>query len=98
MHDNGLYGIGAARSDRINMAQMKKDKEMKRGDYQCKFYNNITCIKWYDNKPVMLLRSHLEKVASIATLQRRLKGSSTKIPVNCPNDLSYTTAKWLELT
>ena len=36
-HDNGLYNLGTARSDRINMPQMKKDKEVKRGDYQYKF-------------------------------------------------------------
>ena len=50
LHDNWLYGLGTARSDRINMAQMKKDKEIKPGDYQCKFYNHLSCIKWYNNK------------------------------------------------
>ena len=44
LHDNGLYGFGTARSNRINMPRMKKDKEMKWGDYQCKFYNHIACI------------------------------------------------------
>ena len=29
LHDNRLYGLGTAHSDRINMLQMKKDKEMK---------------------------------------------------------------------
>ena len=29
LYDNGLYGLGKARSDRINMLQMRKDKEMK---------------------------------------------------------------------
>ena len=66
---------------------------MKRGDYQCKFYNNIACIKWYDNKSVMLLGSHLEEVTSISTVQRRLKGSSSKIPVNCPNDIKLYNSK-----
>ena len=28
LHDNGLYGLGTARSNRINMVQIKKDKEM----------------------------------------------------------------------
>ena len=28
-NDNGLHGLGTNRSDRINMLQMKKDKEMK---------------------------------------------------------------------
>ena len=39
LHDNGQYALDTARSNRINMPQMKKDEEMKRGDYQCKFYN-----------------------------------------------------------
>ena len=76
LHNNGLYGLGTARSNRINMPQMKKDREMKRGDYLCKFYNHIVSIKWYDNKSVMLLGNHLEEIISILTVQRRLKGSS----------------------
>ena len=32
----------------------------------------------------MLLRSHLEEIISISTVQRRLKDCSSKIPVNCP--------------
>ena len=37
LHDNGLYGLGTARSERINMPQTKKEKEMKRRDCQYKF-------------------------------------------------------------
>ena len=32
LHDNGPYGLGTAHSNRINMQQMKKDKEVKQGD------------------------------------------------------------------
>ena len=71
LHDNELYGLGTGRSDRINMSQMKKDKEMKRGDYLYKFYSHIACIKWYDNKPGMELGSHLEEITSILTVQKR---------------------------
>ena len=67
---------------------MKKDKEKKRGDYQCKFYNHISCIKWYDNKSVMLLRSHLEEITSKSTMQRRLKG-----PVSCSNGIKLYNRK-----
>ena len=87
MHDNGLYVLSTAYSDKINIPQIKKGKEMKRGDYQCNFYKHIACIKWYDNKSVMLLGNHSEEITSILTVQRRLKGSSSKIPVNCPNDI-----------
>ena len=93
LYNNGLSGLGTARSDRINMPQIKKDKEMKRGDYQSKFYNHIACVKWYDKKYVMLLGSHLEEITSISTVQRRLKGSSSKIPVNCQNGIKLYNCK-----
>ena len=60
-----------------NIQQMKKDKGMKRGDYQ---YNYKACIKWYDNKSVMLLGSHLEEITSISIVQRRLMGSPCILP------------------
>ena len=93
LHDNGLYGLGTACFDGINMPQMKKDKEIKRGYYQCKFYNRIASIKQYENKSVMLLGSHLEEIISTMTMQRRLKGFSSKIPVNCPNGIKLYNCK-----
>ena len=73
LHNNGLYGLSTACCYRINMPQMKNDKKVKQGNYQCKFYNHIACIKWYDNKYVMLLESHSEEITSILTTQRRCK-------------------------
>ena len=73
-----------------NIRQMKKDKGMKRGEYQ---YNYKACIKWYDNKSVMLLGSHLEEITSISIVQRRLMGSPSKIPVNCPNGIKLYNSK-----
>ena len=72
---------------------MKKDKEMKQGDFQCKFCNHIACIKCYENKSIMLLGSHLEEIASMSTLGRRLKSSSSKIPVNFPNVVKLYNSK-----
>ena len=66
---------------------------MKREDYQFKFYNHITCIKWYDNKSAMLLGRHLKEITSISTVKRILKGSSSKIPVNYPNGIKFYNSK-----
>ena len=93
LHDSALYGLIIVCSNRINMPQIKKDEEMKRGDYQCKFYNHIACIKWYENKSVMLLGSHLEEITYIPTVQRRLKGSSSKIPVSCSDGINLYNSK-----
>ena len=66
---------------------------MQQRDYHYKFYNHIGCIKWCDNKIVMLLGSHLEEITSILTVQRKLKGSSSKIPVNCRNPIKLYKTK-----
>ena len=72
---------------------MKKDKEMKQGDFQCKFCNHIACIKCYENKSIMLLGSHLEEITPMSTLEKRLKGFSSKIPVNYPNGVKLYNSK-----
>ena len=41
----------------------------------------------------MLLGSHLEEITSILTVQRRLKGSLSKIPINCPNGIKLYNSK-----
>ena len=42
---------------------------------------------------MMLLGSHLEEITSILTMQRRLNGSSSKIPVNYPNGIKLYNSK-----
>ena len=46
----------------------------------------------------MLLESHLEEITSISILKRRLKGSSSKIPVNCWNGVKLYSSKmgWVD--
>ena len=41
----------------------------------------------------MLLGSHLEEITSILTVQRKLKVSSSKIPVNCRNPIKLYKTK-----
>ena len=42
---------------------------------------------------VMLIGSHLEEITCILTVKRRMKGSSSKIPVNCPNGIKLYNTK-----
>lgn len=74
------------------MPKMKIDKEMKRGDLDFKYFVlstlsifNILCCKWYDNKSVLLLASNIERMDMCSTIQRRMKGFSSKNPINCPS-------------
>ena len=49
------------------MPEMKKDKEMRKEDFQCKFYKSIAYIKFYDNKSVLIVGSDVEETTSIST-------------------------------
>ena len=66
---------------------------MKRGDYKYKFYKHIACMKWYGNKSVMLPGNNLEEITSTLTVQRRLKGSSSKIPLHYPHGIKLYNSK-----
>ena len=56
LHDHGLYGSDTAHSDRINMSQMKKDKQMNQvytfiqPGFQTRVGNNDNLLNATDNK------------------------------------------------
>ena len=54
VYKNGLYAIGAVRSNWKQIAQMKQHEQMKHGDIDFQYSNTALCCKWYDNKPVLL--------------------------------------------
>ena len=85
LFDKGLYGIGTARMDRKGMPKMKPDKQMKKGDHECQFTDKVTCCKWFDRRSVTMLFSNISGIQSTSTVQQRMKQSTTKIPVPCPN-------------
>ena len=47
--DTGIYCLGTVRNDRKNMAVMKKDKDMKRGEVDFQYANNVVAAKWFDS-------------------------------------------------
>ena len=65
------------------MPKMKIDKEMKRGDVDFKYSDNILYCRWYNNKAVLPLTGNIEGMDTCSTVQRRMKGSSSKTPINC---------------
>ena len=87
LFDRGIYCLGTVRSDRKYMAIMKKDKDMKRGGTDFQYSNNVVAVKWFDNRGVKIVGTCLEeynKVSTVTTVTRRVKGQKTKIPVPCP--------------
>ena len=63
---------------------MKKDKDMKRGDVDFQYTNNVVAVKWFDNRGVTVVGTCLEECDKISTVSRRVKGQSAKISVPCP--------------
>ena len=60
---------------------MKKDKNMKRGDVDFQYANNVVAVKWFDNRGVTMVGTCLEECDKISTVSRRVKGQSAKITV-----------------
>ena len=57
---------------------------MKRGDCEFNCSDNAMASKWIDNRLVLLLPSALERMNDILSVQRKEKGSKTKLLVPCP--------------
>ena len=64
---------------------MKKDKDMKRGDIDFQYANNVVAVKLFDNRGVTMARICLEECNNkVSTVTRGVKGQSVKISVPCP--------------
>ena len=80
----GIYATGTVKANRKHMPAMKLDKEMKRGDHDWSSANNLTAIKWMDNKSVILLSNYFDP-RETQQIDRRVKGSKDKVKVTCPS-------------
>ena len=84
LFDREIYCLGRVQSDRKNMAITKKDRDMKRGDIDFQYDNNVVAVKWFDNRGVAIVGTCLEECNKVSTVTRRVKGQSARIPVPCP--------------
>ena len=61
LFDRGIYCLGGVRRDQKNMAIMKKDKDMKRGNIDFQYVNNVVAVKWFNNCGVTMVGTCLEE-------------------------------------
>ena len=52
--------LGQFEKTDVNMAVMPNDSNMKRGDIEFQFSENIAAVKWFDNRGVTLVGTALE--------------------------------------
>ena len=63
---------------------MPNDSNMKRGDIEFQFSENIAALKWFDNFGVILVGTALEGCDQISSVSRHVKGQSSKVTAPCP--------------
>ena len=86
LFDKGIiHCIGTVRTDRKNMAAMKKDNTMKRSDIDLQYADNIAAVKWYDSRGVTLVGLCLESCNQISSVSCRVESKIAKISVPCPS-------------
>ena len=81
LFDKEIYCLGTVRSDRKNIAIMRKDKDMKRVNIDFQYANNVVAVKWFDNRAVTMVGTCLEECNKVSSVSRKIKGQSAKIPV-----------------
>ena len=82
--DDKILACGTVRSNRKYLpTNLKKDKDMKRGDSDFREANGIYALKWMDNKSVLLL-STITDPRETAFTERREKAKKEKTKVTCP--------------
>ena len=84
LYEKGLYCVGTVRKDRRSMAVLPNDSNMKQGDIEFQFSENIAAVKWFDNHGVTLVGTALEGCDQISSVSHHAKGQSSKVTVTCP--------------
>lgn len=79
-----IFACGTCQSNRKNMPKhLKTDKEMKRGDMDYRSAEGISCVKWMDNRSVLMLSNFIPPTEKIK-VSRRKAGTSERIQIDCP--------------
>lgn len=84
LQEQHIYLCGTVRVDRKHMPKnLKPDKDLKRGESQMLSANGITCVKWMDNRSVVMLSNFINSTDSV-TVSRRQQKSAERIQIPCP--------------
>jgi hypothetical protein len=84
LKEKKIFACGTVRCDRKDLpTDLKKDKEMERGEIDCRQADGIYVVKWMDNRSVLLLTT-ISRPDNIITVERREKGKAEKKKVTCP--------------
>ncbi|KAG0419488.1 hypothetical protein HPB47_004067 [Ixodes persulcatus] len=84
LSERDIKAFGTVRANRKGMrTNFPSDKEMKRGDIASFSVDGIACVKWMDNRAVLLLSNFISPVQTVL-VQRQSAGRKEKMDVHCP--------------
>ncbi|XP_064469969.1 piggyBac transposable element-derived protein 4-like [Ornithodoros turicata] len=85
LSERDIKACGTVRANRKGMPKaFPSDKDMKRGDIASFSADGICCVKWMDNRAVVMLSNFISPVETV-TVQRRCAGTKEKkVDVRCP--------------
>ena len=79
-----IHSCVTVRQNRKGMPKnLKKDKEMKRGELDRRQLEGMHLVKWMDTKGVIVL-STIDSSMPVVPVRRRLKGQKEKVTIQCP--------------
>ena len=81
----GIYDLGTTQSNKRVMPALPSEKKTKRGDSGYQFSTDVVCCKWMDNRYVEMLFNNIEGMQTKSLVQCRVKGSTAKVSVSCPD-------------
>ena len=66
------------------MSKRPNDKSMKQVEIYYQYTEKVVCVKWKDNRGVVLLGSNIDGADDCFSVQRREKSTSSKTSFPCP--------------
>ena len=98
LYDKGLYSIGTAQKVRKEMPEMLVERKMKRGNFECFYFDNVAYFKWLDRRLVTMFFVILKEWQQLLLFPAGKKYQLQKSK-NLAQTLSkYATNEWLVLT
>lgn len=90
----GIYSCGTVRQNRKFMPKsLEKDKNMNRGDIDYVMTNDISCVKWMDNRSVLMISNFVPPTEK-TVVKRRKTGTAERVDVNCPKMMELYNNTW----
>ena len=79
-----IFTCGTCQKNRKDLPKnLKEDKAMKRSDIDYRSADDIFCVKWMDNRSVIMLSNYISPVETVKVSRRQTR-TAEKLQIDCP--------------